>query len=35
MIGKAQFKVALKEYLNTHSFDSVDEFLLSTNDTSF
>jgi hypothetical protein len=27
MNEKAQFKVALKRYLNTHSFYSVDEFL--------
>jgi hypothetical protein len=32
---KAEFKVALKRYLNTHSFYSVDEFLLSKNDSSF
>jgi len=24
---KAQFKVALRKYLNTHSFYSVDDFL--------
>jgi hypothetical protein len=35
MNEKAQFKVALKRYLNTHSFYSVDEFLLSKNDASF
>jgi len=27
MNKKAQFKVALKRYLNTHSFYSVEEFL--------
>jgi hypothetical protein len=32
---KAEFKVALKRYLNTHSFYSVDKFLLSKNDSSF
>jgi hypothetical protein len=30
---KSQFKVALKRYLNTHSFYSVDEFLMFENDT--
>jgi hypothetical protein len=35
MNEKAEFKVALKQYLNTHSFYSVDEFLLSENDSSF
>jgi len=29
---KAQFKVALKRYLNTHSFYSVDEFVTFKND---
>jgi hypothetical protein len=29
MNEKAQFKIALKWYLNTHSFYSVDEYLLS------
>jgi hypothetical protein len=29
---KSQFKVALKRYLNTHSFYSVDEFLIFEND---
>jgi hypothetical protein len=29
---KSQFKVALKRYLNTHSFYSVDEFLMFKND---
>jgi hypothetical protein len=29
---KSQFKVALKRYLNTHSFYSVDEFLMFEND---
>jgi hypothetical protein len=28
MNEKAEFKIALKQYLNTHSFYSVDEFLL-------
>jgi hypothetical protein len=28
---KAQFKVAEKRYLNTYSFSSVEEFLLSKN----
>jgi hypothetical protein len=28
MKEKAKFKVALKQYLNAHSFYSVDEFLL-------
>jgi hypothetical protein len=32
---KAEFKVALKRYLNTHAFHSVDEFLLSKTDSSF
>jgi hypothetical protein len=32
MNEKAQFKVALKRYLNTHSVYSVDEFLLPKND---
>jgi hypothetical protein len=32
---KAQFKVVLKRYSNTHSFYFVDEFLLSKNDASF
>jgi hypothetical protein len=32
MNKKAQFKVALKRYLNTHSFYSVEEFLTITND---
>jgi hypothetical protein len=27
---KAQFKAALRRYLNAHSFYSVDEFLMST-----
>jgi hypothetical protein len=27
MNGKAQFKIALKLYLNTHSFYCVDEYL--------
>jgi hypothetical protein len=31
---KAKFKVALKRYLNTHSFNSVDEFLVSKTDSS-
>jgi hypothetical protein len=31
---KARFKVALKRYLNTHSFYSVDEFLVSKTDSS-
>jgi hypothetical protein len=35
MNEKAQFKVVLKRYLNTHSIYSVDEFLLSKNDASF
>jgi hypothetical protein len=35
MNEKAEFKVALKRYLNTCSFYSVDEFLLSKNDSSF
>jgi hypothetical protein len=35
MNDKAKFKVALKQYLNTHAFYSVDEFLLSKNDSSF
>jgi hypothetical protein len=34
MNEKAKFKVALKQYLNTHAFYSVDEFLLSKNDSS-
>jgi IS1 family transposase len=29
--GKAKFKVALKRYLNTHSFFSVDEFFMCKN----
>jgi hypothetical protein len=29
MNEKGEFKVALERYLNTHSFYSVDEFLLS------
>jgi hypothetical protein len=29
MNEKAKFKVVLKRYLNTHSFYSVDEFLMS------
>jgi hypothetical protein len=29
MNGQAKFKVALKRYLNTRSFYSVDEFLVS------
>jgi hypothetical protein len=29
MNEKAKFKVALKSYLNTHAFYSVDEFLVS------
>jgi hypothetical protein len=29
MNGKAQFKIGLKRYSNTHSFYSVDEYLLS------
>jgi hypothetical protein len=32
MNEKAEFKVALKRYLTTQSFYSVDEFLLSKND---
>jgi hypothetical protein len=32
MNEKVEFKVALKRYLNTHSFYSVDEFLSSKND---
>jgi hypothetical protein len=28
MNEKAQFKLALKQYLNTHSFYSVDEYFL-------
>jgi hypothetical protein len=35
MNEKGEFKVALKRYLNTHSFYSIDEFLLSKNDSSF
>jgi hypothetical protein len=35
MNEKAEFEVALKRYLNTHSFYSVDEFLLPKNDSSF
>jgi hypothetical protein len=35
MNEKAKFKVELKQYLNTHSFYSVDEFLLSKYDSSF
>jgi hypothetical protein len=35
MNENAEFKVALKRYLNTHSFYSDDEFLLSKNDSSF
>jgi hypothetical protein len=31
-IKTSQFKVALKRYLNTHSFYTVDKFLLSKND---
>jgi hypothetical protein len=27
MNGKAQFKIALKLYLNTHTFYSVDEYI--------
>jgi hypothetical protein len=34
MNDKAQFKIALKRYLNTHSLYSDDEFLLSKNDSS-
>jgi hypothetical protein len=34
MNEKAQFKIPLKRYLNTHSFYSVDEFPLSKNDPS-
>jgi hypothetical protein len=34
MKEKAKFKVALKQYLNTHSFYSVDEFLLYKTDSS-
>jgi hypothetical protein len=34
MNEKAKFKVALKSYLNTHSFYSVDEFLVSKTDSS-
>jgi hypothetical protein len=30
--GKAQFKVALRRYLNAHSFYSVDEFFMCTDD---
>jgi hypothetical protein len=33
MNEKAKFKIALKQYLNTHSFCSVDEFLLPTTET--
>jgi hypothetical protein len=29
LIEKAQFDIALKRYLNTHSFYHVDEYLLS------
>jgi hypothetical protein len=29
MDEKARFKIALKQYLNTHSFYSIDEYLLS------
>jgi hypothetical protein len=32
MNKKAQFKVALRRYLNTHSFYSVEEFLMFKND---
>jgi hypothetical protein len=32
MNKKAQFKVALKRYLNTHSFYSVEKFLTFIND---
>jgi hypothetical protein len=32
MNKKAQFKVALKRYLNTHSFYSVEEFPMLKND---
>jgi hypothetical protein len=35
MNEKAKFKVALKEYLSRHSFYSVDEFILSKNDSSY
>jgi hypothetical protein len=35
MNEKAKFKVVPKQYLNTHAFYSVDEFLLSKNDSSF
>jgi hypothetical protein len=35
MNEKAEFKVVLKRYLNTHSFYTIDEFLLSKNDSSF
>jgi hypothetical protein len=34
MKEKAKFKVALKQYLNTRSFYSVDEFLLYKNESS-
>jgi hypothetical protein len=34
MNEKAQFKMALKRYLNTHSFYFVDEYLLFKNDAS-
>jgi hypothetical protein len=30
VVEKAQFKAALRRYLNAHSFYSVDEFLMST-----
>jgi hypothetical protein len=35
MNENTQFKVTLKLFLNKHSFQSVDEFLLSKNDSSF
>jgi hypothetical protein len=34
MNEKAKFKEALERYLNTHSFYSVDEFLVSKTDSS-
>jgi hypothetical protein len=35
MNEKAQFKVALERYLSTRPLYSVDEFILSKNDSSF
>jgi hypothetical protein len=35
MNKQAQFKVALRRYLNTHSFCSVEEFLTFKNDSQF